>query len=58
VDLARTVIAEVRATGEKQSMEPMTAFERKVVHDEVAAAGLGSDSEGVEPNRHVVVLPS
>ena len=38
-------------------MDPMTAFERKVVHDEVAAAGLGSDSEGVEPHRHVVVLP-
>jgi spoIIIJ-associated protein len=58
VELARTVIAEVKASGEKQSMEPMTAFERKVVHDEVAAAGLGSDSEGVEPNRHVVVLPA
>jgi spoIIIJ-associated protein len=58
VELARTVIAEVKASGERQSMEPMTAFERKVVHDEVAAAGLGSDSEGVEPNRHVVVLPA
>ena len=39
-------------------MEPMTAFERKVVHDEVAAAGLVSESEGVEPHRHVVVLPA
>jgi spoIIIJ-associated protein len=57
VELARTVIAEVRATGEQQAMDPMTAFERKVVHDEVAAAGLESDSEGVEPHRHVVVLP-
>ena len=57
VEVARTVIAQVRATGEQQAMDPMTAFERKVVHDEVAAAGLGSDSEGVEPHRHVVVLP-
>jgi spoIIIJ-associated protein len=57
VQLAQAVIAQVRATGEQQAMEPMTAFERKVVHDEVAAAGLGSDSEGVEPHRHVVVLP-
>jgi spoIIIJ-associated protein len=57
VELARTVIEQVRATGAQQAMEPMTAFERKVVHDEVAAAGLGSDSEGVEPLRHVVVLP-
>lgn len=57
VELARTVIAQVRTTGEQQAMDPMTAFERKVVHDEVAAAGLESDSEGVEPHRHVVVLP-
>ena len=57
VEQARAVIAQVRATGEQQAMESMTAFERKVVHDEVAAAGLGSDSEGVEPHRHVVVLP-
>ena len=58
VALARTVIEQVKQTGEKQAMESMTAFERKVVHDEVAAAGLGSDSEGVEPHRHVVVLPA
>ena len=58
VGLARTVIEQVKQSGEKQAMESMTAFERKVVHDEVAAAGLGSDSEGVEPHRHVVVLPA
>ena len=58
VALARTVIEQVKQSGEKQAMESMTAFERKVVHDEVAAAGLGSDSEGVEPHRHVVVLPA
>jgi hypothetical protein len=34
----------------------MTAFERKVVHDAVAAAGQLSESEGEEPNRRVVVL--
>jgi spoIIIJ-associated protein len=39
-------------------MDPMTAFERKVVHDEVLAAGLGSESEGVEPQRYVVILPA
>jgi spoIIIJ-associated protein len=36
----------------------MTAFERKVVHDEVLAAGLSSESDGVEPKRFVVVLPA
>jgi spoIIIJ-associated protein len=36
----------------------MNPFERKVVHDAVAAAGLRSESEGVEPDRHVVVYPA
>ena len=36
----------------------MTAFERKVVHDEVLVAGLSSESEGVEPRRYVVILPA
>ena len=58
VELARVAIAEVKASGEKRSLEPMSAFERKVVHDEVAAAGLESESEGVEPKRHVVILPA
>jgi spoIIIJ-associated protein len=39
-------------------MEAMTAFERKIVHDVVAEAGLNSESEGVDPNRHVVILPA
>ena len=48
----------VRSTGEPVSLEPMTPFERKVVHDAVAAAGLRSESEGEEPQRYVVVLPA
>lgn len=55
---ARAVVAEVRESGEPVSLEPMSPFERKVVHDAVAAAGLKSESEGVEPRRHVVVLPA
>ena len=58
VTIARGVIATVKSTGDKQAMEPMTAFERKVVHDEVLASGLGSESEGVEPHRFVVILPA
>ena len=49
---------EVIATGEPVKMAPMTAFERKVVHDAIAGAGLRSESEGVEPQRFVVVLPA
>lgn len=55
---AATVVAEVKASGEPVSLEPMSPFERKVVHDAVAAAGLKSESDGVEPRRHVVVLPA
>ncbi len=57
VELARTAIADVKDSATKRSLDPMTAFERKVVHDEVAAAGLVSESEGSEPHRHVVILP-
>jgi len=55
---AAAVVAEVKASGEPVSLEPMSPFERKVVHDAVAAAGLKSESDGVEPRRHVVVLPA
>jgi spoIIIJ-associated protein len=55
--LAAETVADVRASGERVELEPMSAFERKVVHDAVAAAGLTSESEGVEPRRFVVVLP-
>jgi spoIIIJ-associated protein len=58
VALAETSIATVRESGESVSLEPMSAFERKVVHDAVAAAGLTSESEGAEPRRHVVILPA
>ena len=58
VALAKTSIAEVTGSGQPLSLDPMSAFERKVVHDAVAAAGLTSESEGAEPRRHVVILPA
>ena len=58
VTLAKEAIDEVRTTGERKPLSPMTAFERKVVHDEVLAAGLVSESEGAEPRRFVVILPA
>jgi spoIIIJ-associated protein len=58
VELAKVAIDEVRRTGERKPLTPMTAFERKVVHDEVLAAGLISESEGAEPRRFVVILPA
>ncbi|MEU5050728.1 R3H domain-containing nucleic acid-binding protein [Streptomyces sp. NPDC021096] len=49
---------EAKSTGQPVKLDPMTPFERKVVHDAVAAAGLSSESEGEEPQRRVVVLPA
>jgi spoIIIJ-associated protein len=58
VKLAEETVAQVKASGESASLDPMSPFERKVVHDAVATAGLSSESEGVEPRRFVVVLPA
>lgn len=58
VEIARGAVSRVREIGESVDLDPMTAFERKVVHDEVLAAGLVSDSSGSEPRRFVVVHPA
>lgn len=52
---AAAAIAEAQRTGAPVRMDPMSPFERKVVHDVVAAAGLVSESEGDEPARRVVI---
>jgi spoIIIJ-associated protein len=51
-------IEKVKATGEPVALDPMSPFERKVVHDVVSAAGLVSESEGVDAGRHIVVRPT
>ena len=58
VELAQQAIDTVKSSGESVDLDPMSAFERKVVHDEVLAAGLVSDSSGTEPRRYVVVHPA
>jgi spoIIIJ-associated protein len=57
-ELGSTTAEQVKQTGEPVRLEAMNPFERKVVHDAIAAAGLRSESEGEEPHRRVVVLPS
>jgi spoIIIJ-associated protein len=54
----RAIVEQVKASGEPVSLEPMSAFERKVVHDAVAEGGLRSESDGEDPSRFVVVYPS
>jgi len=56
--LALRVADRVRDSGEREELEPMTAVERKVVHLSLKdVAGVGTTSEGTEPNRYVVVVP-
>ena len=57
-ELGRTSAEQVREGGAPIRLAAMTPFERKIVHDAVAAAGLRSESEGEEPNRCVVILPT
>jgi spoIIIJ-associated protein len=56
--VAKNAVEKVKEYGEAVRLEPMSAFERKCVHDVVnAIAGVESESEGVEPSRRVVVRP-
>ena len=55
VAIAQGAIDQVKGGETSVSLDAMTPFERKVVHDAVAAGGLESSSDGVEPHRYVVV---
>ncbi|WP_229670188.1 Jag family protein [Microlunatus endophyticus] len=56
-ELATDAVQEAKDSGEAVRLAPMNPFERKIVHDVVAGAGLTSESEGEEPQRRVVILP-
>jgi spoIIIJ-associated protein len=57
--VAKNAVEKVKEYGEAVRLEPMSAFERKCVHDVVnALAGVESESEGVEPNRRIIVRPT
>jgi spoIIIJ-associated protein len=56
--VARNAAEKVKEYGEAVKLEPMSAFERKCVHDVInALSGVESESEGVEPSRRIVVRP-
>lgn len=58
-ELGRTTAQRVLEGGDAIRLQPMTPFERKIVHDAVSAVeGVSSESEGEEPQRRVVVFPS
>jgi spoIIIJ-associated protein len=55
-DRAYSLAAKVRRTGKPESLEPMTSYERKIVHDAAGeAGGVQTGSEGEEPERYVVI---
>jgi spoIIIJ-associated protein len=57
--MARGTAERVAASRQDEELEPMTAFERKIVHDVIAdIPGAQSNSIGEEPNRRVVVRPA
>jgi spoIIIJ-associated protein len=53
--IAEEAVAKAKDSGEDVALEPMSAYERKIVHDAVADLGLVSESEGEGENRHIVV---
>ncbi len=53
---AQSAARRVKKTGKPEAMEPMNAFERKIVHDAVGqVGGLETASEGEDPDRRVVI---
>ncbi|MDQ4047507.1 MAG: RNA-binding protein [Actinomycetota bacterium] len=53
--IAEDAVAAAKETGEAVALEPMSAYERKIVHDAVADLGFVSESEGEGAGRHIVV---
>jgi spoIIIJ-associated protein len=56
--VARNAVERVKEHGQPVKLEPMSAFERKCVHDVINATdGVASESHGEQPNRRIVVRP-
>lgn len=58
VKKAQRAIEEIKDSGEEYAFSPMNSFERKIIHDQAAQAGLVSESEGEGDGRHVVIRPA
>ncbi len=55
-EIARRVAGRVRATGQAVTLEPMLAYERRIVHLAVQdTPGVKTESVGIDPNRRVVI---
>ena len=58
IKLAERSAKEVKESGKALKLEPMNAFERKIIHDTIQKLGLTSESEGEDPDRCVVIQPA
>jgi spoIIIJ-associated protein len=58
VKLAESSADQVKESGKALKLEPMNAFERKIIHDTIQKLGLTSESEGEDPDRCVVIQPA
>jgi spoIIIJ-associated protein len=56
--LAKKLGEEAKTSGKEIKLDPMNAFERKIIHDTIQDMGLTSESEGEDPRRFVVIFPS
>ena len=54
-DLVEKTLAKLEATDKEQHLKPMSSYDRKLVHDMVAEAGMVSESEGQGRDRHIVI---
>lgn len=58
IKLAERSADEVKEKGKALKLDPMNAFERKIIHDTIQKLGLTSESEGEDPDRCVVIHPA
>lgn len=58
IKLAERSAEEVKESGKPFKLDPMNAFERKIIHDTIQKLGLTSESEGEDPDRCVVIQPA
>lgn len=56
--LVEKAAAKLSDGGVSFKLRPMSSYDRKLVHDLVAAAGMTSESDGVGKDRHVVIYPA
>jgi len=57
-NLATRLAAKAKKTKTKVVLEPMPSFERKIIHSVLSEVeGVSTVSDGVEPNRHIIIIP-